>query len=92
MDVYRAVFRHGEYIVRQDAPVGDDDEDIRLQRLYLRKRRTVAHLHRLEHRQTVLQRKLLDRRRAQLHTAPLGLVRLGEHADDVEPFIYQFFQ
>ena len=45
-----------------------------------------------EHRQTVLQRTLLDRRRAQLHTAPLGLVRLGEHADDVEPFIYQFFQ
>ena len=26
MDVYRAVFRHGESIVRQDAPVGDDDE------------------------------------------------------------------
>ena len=92
MDVYRAVFRHGKNIVRQDAPVGDDDEDIRLQRLYLRKRRTVAHLHRLEHRQTVFQRKLLYRRRAQLHAAALRLVRLGEHADDVELFIYQFFQ
>ena len=92
MHVYRPVLRHRQNIVRQDAPVGHDDENIRLQRLYHLKRRPVAHLDRLVDRYSVFERQHLYRRSRKLHPAPLGLIGLGENADDVALFIYKLFQ
>ena len=78
-----AVFRQGEDIVRQDAPIGHDDQNVRLQLLQDRKHSPVPHFLRLVDRQTMAEGELLHGRKAHLHAAALRLVRLGEDARDL---------
>ena len=88
----RAVGRGGKQLVRQDAAVGHDDENVRLQALQRCQCRAVTHLFRLKDRQTVCQRDLLDRARLELHAAVFGLVRLRKYTDHVKVGIEQTLQ
>ena len=92
MDVDRAIGSHCEQIIRQNATIGHDDENVRPQALESGQRRTVAHLCRLEHRQPRRERDLLDRARLELHAAVFRLVRLREYADHVKPLVEQALQ
>ena len=92
MHIDRAEGRGGKQLVRQDAAVGHDDENVRLQALQRCQRRAVTHLFRLKDRQAVCQRDLLDRARLELHAAVFGLVRLCEHTDHVKVGIQQALQ
>lgn len=50
MDIDRPIGRRCEQIIRQNAAIGHNDENIRLQALEICQRRAVAHLCRLKHR------------------------------------------
>ena len=84
--------RSGKQLVRQDAAVCHDNENVRLQTLQRCQRRAVTHLFRLKDRQTVCQCNLLDRARLKLHAAVFGLVRLCEHTDHIKMGIQQTLQ
>ena len=90
--VDRAELRQREHFIRQNAPVGHHHQNIRFEALKLSKRGAVAHFFRLEYGKPRPERKLLHRGKAQLHPAPLGLVRLGEHTDDFKMLVEQLFE
>ena len=54
MDIDRAESRHRQDLIRQNPSIGDDDQNIGLQRLNLPEGRSVAHLLRLVYRQARL--------------------------------------
>ena len=82
----------GEYVVRQDAPVGHHDDDVRGELLKDLQRRTVTELLRLVHGQAGGLRDLLYGAGLELMPAVFGLVRLAENARDVEALVDQFLQ
>lgn len=92
MDVHRTIRSHCEQIIRQDAAIGHNDENVRLQALEIGQRRAITHLCRLEHWEPRRERDLLDRTRLELHAAIFRLVRLREHADHVKPLVEQALQ
>ena len=92
MDVHRTIRSRCEQIIRQDAAIGHNDENVRLQALEIGQRRAITHLCRLEHREPRRERDLLDRTRLELHAAIFRLVRLREHADHVKPLVEQALQ
>ena len=92
MDIDRPIGRRCEQIIRQNAAIGHNDENIRLQALEICQRRAVAHLCRLKHREPRRKCDLLDRARLELHAAVFRLVRLCEHTNHIKVFIEQALQ
>ena len=92
MDIYRAVFRHCEHVLRQDAAIGNYNKNIWLKFSNKLGRRSVTQLCRLINGNIMLQSERLDRTERQLHASVTRLVRLSKYADNVVFFIYELFQ
>ena len=91
MHVYSAVFRYLEHIIRQYAPVSDNDKNIGPEAFYKLGSRSVAQLCRLINGNIVFQCKLLYRTVRKLHAAVARLVRLSENGCNIVFFIYKLF-
>ncbi len=90
VDVQAAQARQVQHPLRQDQSIGRDHQHVRAGAVqrgaaglgFLGELAVQAQAARLRHREAQFQRKLLDRRRAQLHAAPGRAVGLGEHERD----------
>src|SRR5690348_1601054 len=80
MHIDVAEWRQVEHPLRNDSAIRHDDDRVRTDLLQLRLEfRVVLDLLRLCHRDSVLERDLLNRSRSKLQTAALGTVRLRNH-------------
>ncbi len=83
MDVQATEPRRGEDRSRKNAPVCDDQRDIRAARAKLVGECIGANLRRLGHVDAALEREALHRRRGELHPAAARSIGLCHHENDL---------
>ena len=84
MDVHAPEPRNGQHVGRQDHPVGNDRDRVRRHLAQPIGFRDAAQRLRLDDLNAELRRRLLDRRRRQLASAPARLVRARVHGGHIE--------
>ena len=84
MDVDAAEARNVQHALRQDLPIGDHGDDVRLQRPQLLHNGIVAEGRRLINRQSRLECAELRIGHDELHAAVLRHIRLGIDADHIK--------
>ena len=83
VDIEAAVTRYLQHRLRQNQPISRHHHHVGIQRGNFTLHPCGFQGSRLQYQQIVLQGKLLHRAGGQLHAAPGGTIRLGQHRDDL---------